>query len=92
MHRVVTLEDALSMALMRVFLVRLRDMQKTALVFLFDRNNINRKLLLVAKTGGRKTHVIRIVDTMLKGVHLTIHPLLVLTADQNTNSCNLSRI
>ena len=37
---------------------------------------------LVATTGGRKSNVIRMIRTMLQGIHLTVLPLLVLTVDQ----------
>ena len=49
MPRGVTFEDALSMALMHVWLVRLWDIQKTALAFLYDQENIERKMILVTK-------------------------------------------
>ena len=43
-----------------------------------------RKLLCVLRTGGGKTHLIKMVGTMLMlvGVHLVVHPLLVLAANQ----------
>ena len=41
-----------------------------------------RKLLLVQKTGGGKSHVLRVLGTFLRGIHVIVYPLLVLTADQ----------
>ena len=38
--------------------------------------------MLVTRTGGGKSHVFRMLGTLLRGVHLIIHPLLVLAADQ----------
>ena len=47
-----------------------------------DANEDERKLMVNLMTGVGKTHVIRVLGALLKGVHLIIHPLLVLTADQ----------
>ena len=77
-----TLEESLALASQRVWGVVLRAMQLIALLFLFDPSNFERKMLLLAKTGGGKSHVIRMIGTLLKGIHLIVHPLLVLTADQ----------
>lgn len=61
----------------------LRPKQTEALSKLFHEDNAEeRKLMANLKTGEGKTHIIRVMGTMLKGVHLIIHPLLVLTADQ----------
>ena len=76
-----TLEDDLATASNLVWGVSLRTMQMSALTFLFREANVERKMLLVQKTGSGKTHVIRMAGTMLKGIHLILHPLLVLTAD-----------
>ena len=77
-----TIEDDLDTASSLVWGVSLRAMQMSALTFLFRETNVERKMLLVQKTGSGKTHVIRMAGTMLKGIHLILHPLLVLTADQ----------
>ena len=45
----VTIKDALSMTLMHVWLVRPRDMDKTAPAFLFYPDNLEHKMLLVTK-------------------------------------------
>jgi hypothetical protein len=79
-----TLEGALAAASHHVWGVHLRPMQLRALLFLFGNDNFERKMLLVARTGGGKSHVIRMTGTMFRGIHLIIHPLLVLTADQIT--------
>ena len=61
----------------------LRVDQSAALSKLFEDDCLaSRRLLVVLKTGIGKSHVIRSMGTMLKGVILVIHPLLVLTADQ----------
>ena len=49
----VIFDFALSMDLMRVWSIKMRDMQKTTLAFLFDRNGIKRKMLLIANTMPR---------------------------------------
>ena len=77
-----SLKEALSVASRAVWFVTLRAMQLKALLFLFSRANLCHKMLLVARTGGGKSHVIRMIGTMLRGIHVIIHPLLVLTADQ----------
>ena len=79
------LEGAIAAASHNVWGVHLHPMQLRALLFLFGDDNLARKMLLVARTGGtggRKSHVIRMIGTMFRGIHLIIHPLLVLTADQ----------
>ena len=62
----------------------LRHMQEAALHRLFD-PTAGQKLLLVQRTGGGKTHVIRMLGTTIKGIALIVHPLLALTADQVPN-------
>ena len=57
-------------------------MQIDALCHLFRPEDSERKMLLVTRTGGGKSHVLRLVGTLLRAVHLVLHPLLVLTADQ----------
>ena len=39
-------------------------------------------MLIVQPMGGGKMHIIRMIGTMLRGIHLIIHPLLALTEDQ----------
>jgi superfamily II DNA helicase RecQ len=56
-------------------------MQMKALVTLIERERI----VDVDRTGGGKTHVIRLTGTLLHGVHLIFHPILALTADQLTH-------
>ena len=47
-------------------------------------------MLLVACTDGGKT-VIQMIGTIFRGIHLIIHPLLVLTADKITKfTCALT--
>ena len=40
------------------------------------------KLLVVDRTGGRKSHILRMIATFVGGIVLVIVPLLTLTADQ----------
>ena len=61
----------------------LRPEQTETLSKLFsDANEEERKLMVNLMTGVGKTHMIRVMGTMLRAVHLIVHPLLVLTADQ----------
>ena len=73
------LEDHLEFVSRSVWGVTLRAMQRSALTRLF---RPSKKLLVVQQTGTGKSHIYRMVGTMLNGIHLVIHPLLVLTADQ----------
>ena len=57
-------------------------MQLRALLFLLSPTNVCRKMLLVSRTGGGESHVIRMTGTMSRGIHLVVHLLLVMTADQ----------
>jgi len=43
------------------------------------------KLLVVDRTGGGKSHILRLVATMVNGIILVIVPLLALSADQMAN-------
>ena len=61
-----------------------RAMQFVPMLFLFDLSNFERKMLLLAKNWGEKSHVIRMIGTLLKVIHLIVHPLLVPTAYQTT--------
>ena len=77
-----SLKEALLVASRLVWFVFLREMQLQDLLVLFSPANVCHKMLLVARTGGGTLHVIRTIGTMLRGVNLIIHPLLVLMADQ----------
>jgi len=56
-------------------------MQIEAFRCIFASNN--RKTLIVQPTGHGKSHIMQVLGSCLKGIHLIIHPaLLVLTADQ----------
>lgn len=57
----------------------LRPMQRRALTNMFVEGN--RKLLLVDRTGGGKSHTLRLMASVLMGVHLYCCPLLALMAD-----------
>mgnify|MGYP005726043589 CR=1 FL=1 len=80
-----SLDEALAVASTCVWGLPLRPMQLRALLFLFGPANLGRKMLLVDRPGGGKSHVVRMIGTMLRGVHLVVHPLLALTADQVPN-------
>ena len=41
--------------------------------------------MLVTRTGGENSNVFRMLGTLLRGVHLIVHALLVLAADQMQN-------
>ena len=69
----------------RVWGVHVHPMQLRSLLFLFSEDNLVCKILLVARTlGGGRSHVIRMTGTTFRGIHLIIHPIMVLTADQIT--------
>ena len=57
----------------------LRPMQRRALAKLLVEKV--RQILFVDRTGGGKSHVMRLLATMLKGVHVYLCPLLSLMAD-----------
>jgi len=61
---------------------RLLPMQRKALDTLFSKNNKEKKLLACLRTGEGKSLIIKLLGTLLHGVHLIVHPTLVLTADQ----------
>ena len=73
------LDDHLRFVSRGVWGVDLRDMQLAALLKIFRQS---KKLLIVQQTGTGKSHIFRMLGTMLNGIHLVMHPLLVLTADQ----------
>ena len=70
--------------------VDLRPMQRDALVQILGSTPPAHKLLLVTRTGSGKSHVTRMLGTLLRGIHLIVHPLLVLAADQVTNFSSAS--
>jgi len=58
-------------------------MQLAVLMKILTPSLSNRKLLNIAHTVGGKTHIIRVLGgTYARGVHLVIHSILALTADQ----------
>ena len=59
----------------------LRPIQAEVLQAIFDPTN-RRHRLVVAPTAIGKSHIIRMMGTIFKAIHLVIHPLLALTADQ----------
>lgn len=60
---------------------KMRDVQRDCIEFIY--NPLKKKrAFIVLPTAFGKSHVIRLVGTMSKGIHLIIHPLLALTADQ----------
>ena len=61
----------------------LRPVQRDVLAKLLDGRRI-RKHLIVQPTALGKTHIMRVFGTIMKGIHVIIHPLLALTADQHT--------
>ena len=77
-----SLADLINLLSKRTWNTPLRELQTNALSQLFGRCLDQRKLLIVQKTGGGKTHIIRTLGTMLKGIHVVLHPLLALTGDQ----------
>ena len=85
-----SLEEAVDIASRSVWGVDLRPMQREALVHLLGDAHPAHKLLLVTRTGSGKSHVTRMLGTMLRGIHLVMHPLLVLAADQAGKFTNSS--
>ena len=76
-------EDDLKIAAKYIwFVLQLRPMQLEALLHLFSKENAVKKLICIQPTGRGKSLIIKLLCTMLRGVHLIVHPLLVLTADQ----------
>ena len=57
-------------------------MQLEVLLKILTPSLSNRKVLNIAHTGGGKMHIIRVLGTYARAVHLVIHPILALTADQ----------
>ena len=82
MPPVSSLADMLNLCSQRVWGIDLRPLQLAALSKLFGDCRDLRKLLVVQKTGGGKTHIIRVMGSMMKGIHVVLHPLLALTGDQ----------
>ena len=44
----------------------------------------HKKAAVFDRTGGGKSHIVRLLGTLLGGIHLIFHPILSLTADQLT--------
>ena len=80
MLSLMTVEEHLSMLSELTWDTSLRPLQLLALSQLLGLDL--RKLLVVQKTGGGKTHIVRTLGTLLKGIHVVLHPLLALTGDQ----------
>lgn len=78
-----TLEDMLQDASSKVWgLAALRPIQIEALRMLIDPAVCASKLLFVARTGIGKTHVFRMIGTVLGGIAVNIIPLLSLSGTQ----------
>ena len=60
---------------------KLRPMQKQALDIVLDPKKSNRKVLVVERTGGGKSHIYAALGTLLRGIHVVIIPILSLMAD-----------
>jgi superfamily II DNA helicase RecQ len=60
----------------------LRTVQEDALSKIFSKENVEKKLIVVQPTGIGKSFIMMMTGLMLAGVHLIVHPLLTLTADQ----------
>ena len=58
---------------------------------IFDGSSLG-KLLVVDRTGGGKSHILRMIATMVNGIILVIIPLLSLTADQMANVMNAVQV
>ena len=56
----------------------LRPMQKRTMEALYELERV----ICIDRTGGGKSHIIRLLGTLFKGVHLIFHPILSLTGDQ----------
>ena len=82
-----SLEEYIALASRLVWGVnQLRPMQMARLLRLFDPSKSKRKLLVVQQTVVGKAHAIRIIGTMLMGIHLIMHLLLVFVASQVKHS------
>ena len=78
-----SLEDDLDIVCRLIWGVsEMRPMQREALLRLFSSVNVLKKLLIIQPTGRGKSLIIKMICSMLRGVHLIVHPLLVLTANQ----------
>ena len=64
-------------------------MQREALLWLFSEDNVKHKLRVIQPTGGRESHIATMMGLALREVHLIVHPLLVLSADQVSKISNL---
>mmetsp|Transcript_266 Transcript_266/g.544 ORF Transcript_266/g.544 Transcript_266/m.544 type:complete len:395 (-) Transcript_266:695-1879(-) len=77
-----TLLDVAELALRHVWHVeKMRDAQRDCIEFIYDPSK-NKRACIVLPTAFRKSHVIRLVGTLSKGVHVVMYPLLASTADQ----------
>ena len=57
-------------------------MQLACFLAVFSSENTKKRMIVVQPRGGGKTHVIRVIGSMLRAITLLIHPLLTLTGDQ----------
>ena len=74
--------DALTQASQHYWGVEtLRPRQSLALATLLHNKRCDRQLLLVDRTGGGKSHVMRLLGTLLGGIILVTAPTLALAAD-----------
>ena len=75
--------DHAEMASRLIFGFDLRPIQRHVLSQIFDPAN-PRKRLIVQPTAIGKSHIIRMMGVLFKGIHLILHPLLAFTGDQVT--------
>ncbi len=61
----------------------MRPIQREVMLCLFLRGNVLKKLLIIQPTGRGKSLIIKMTCSMLKGVHLIVHPLLVLNLERS---------
>lgn len=80
----ITLEDNLQLLSTLVWgIPQLRPMQLRSLVTVLHK----KRIIVVDKTSGGKSHSIRMLGSLLKGVHFIFHPVLAMTADQMPKFC-----
>ena len=60
----------------------LQPMQKGALLWMYNADNKEKKVQVVHPTGAGNTLIIMTMTLFLCGVHLVVHPLLILIMDQ----------
>ena len=74
--------DAVSLASNHYWGVEtLRPRQSLALASILHNKQCDRKLLFVDRTGGGKSHVMRLLGTLIRGIILVTAPTLALAAD-----------